>query len=157
MALSLCHFGPLSLKLLASADSGKNHFLDTGTVIYYRIGKLSNRSEERRREVRRKEFEMVDKSRIEEVLRSAEIGHLAFNGPDGWPRLTALNYTYDGRILWHGAVAGERFECLKKDPRASFFAVSLQTYLPSHFLSEETPQDHPWLSNPSRCAAMPFH
>jgi len=87
--------------------------------------------------VRRKEFEMVDKSRIEEVLRSAEIGHLAFNGPDGWPRLTALNYTYDGRILWHGAVAGERFECLKKDPRASFFAVSVQTYLPSHFLSEE--------------------
>ena len=87
--------------------------------------------------MRRKEFEVVDKSRIEEVLRSAEIGHLAFNGPDGWPRLTALNYVYDGRILWHGAVAGERFECLKKDPRASFFAVSLQTYLPSHFLSEE--------------------
>jgi len=87
--------------------------------------------------MRRKEFEVVDRSRIEEVLRSAEIGHLAFSGPDGWPRLTALNYVYDGRILWHGAVAGERFECLKKDPRASFFAVSLQTYLPSHFLSEE--------------------
>jgi nitroimidazol reductase NimA-like FMN-containing flavoprotein (pyridoxamine 5'-phosphate oxidase superfamily) len=87
--------------------------------------------------MRRKEFEGVDKTRIEEVLRSAEFGHLAFNGPDGWPRLTALNYVYDGRILWHGAVAGERFECLKKDPRASFFAVSLQTYLPSHFLSEE--------------------
>jgi len=87
--------------------------------------------------MRREEFEVVDKSRIEEVLRSAEIGHLAFNGADGWPRLTALNYTYDGRILWHGAVAGERFECLKKDPRASFFAVSVQTYLPSHFFSEE--------------------
>ena len=26
----------------------------------------------------------------------------------------------------------------EKDPRATFFAVSLQTYLPSHFLSEET-------------------
>jgi nitroimidazol reductase NimA-like FMN-containing flavoprotein (pyridoxamine 5'-phosphate oxidase superfamily) len=87
--------------------------------------------------MRRKEFETVDKSRIEEVLRSAEIGTLAFNGADGWPRLTALNYAYDGRILWHGAIAGERFECLKKDPRASFFAVSLQTYLPSHFLHEE--------------------
>jgi nitroimidazol reductase NimA-like FMN-containing flavoprotein (pyridoxamine 5'-phosphate oxidase superfamily) len=87
--------------------------------------------------VRRKEFEVFDESRIEEVLRSAEIGYLAFNGPEGWPRLTALNYAYDGRILWHGAVAGERFECLKKDPRASFFAVSLQSYLPSHFLSEE--------------------
>jgi nitroimidazol reductase NimA-like FMN-containing flavoprotein (pyridoxamine 5'-phosphate oxidase superfamily) len=87
--------------------------------------------------MRRKEFATSDKSQIEEVLKSAEIGHLAFNGPDGWPRLTALNYAYDGRILWHGAVAGERFECLKKDPRATFFAVSLQTYLPSHFLYEE--------------------
>ena len=87
--------------------------------------------------MRRKEFEVVEKSRIEEVLRRAEIGYLAFNGADGWPRVTALNYAYDGRILWHGAVAGERFECLKRDPRASFFAVSLQAYLPSHFLSEE--------------------
>jgi len=87
--------------------------------------------------VRRKEFEVAEKSRMEEVLRRAEIGYLAVNGTDGWPRLTALNYAYDGRILWHGAVAGERFECLKRDPRASFFAVSLQAYLPSHFLSEE--------------------
>jgi len=87
--------------------------------------------------VRRKEFEVVDQSRMEEVLRSAEIGTLGFNGSDGWPRVTALNYAYDGRILWHGAVGGERFESLKKDPRASFFAVSLQAYLPSHFLSEE--------------------
>ena len=87
--------------------------------------------------MRRKEFEVTDQSRMEEVLRSAEIGTLGFNGPDGWPRVTALNYAYDGRILWHGAVAGERFESLKKDPRATFFAVSLQTYLPSHFLSEE--------------------
>ena len=87
--------------------------------------------------MRRKEFEVVDQSRMEEMLRSAEIGTLGFNGSDGWPRVTALNYAYDGRILWHGAVAGERFECLKKDPRATFFVVSLQTYLPSHFLSEE--------------------
>ena len=87
--------------------------------------------------MRRKEFEVVDHSRIEEVLRSAQVGYLAFNGPDGWPRVTALNYVYDGRIVWHGAMAGERFECLKKDPRATFFAVSLETYLPSHFLSEE--------------------
>jgi len=87
--------------------------------------------------VRRKEFEVTDQTRMEEVLRSAEIGTLAVNGPDGWPRVTALNFAYDGRILWHGAVAGERFECLKQDPRASFFAVSMQSYLPSHFLLED--------------------
>jgi uncharacterized protein len=87
--------------------------------------------------VRRREFEVLNQSRMEEVLMSAEIGTLGFNGPDGWPRLTALNYAYDGRVLWHGAVAGERVECLKKDPRATFFAVSLQSYLPSYFLFEE--------------------
>jgi hypothetical protein len=40
--LCLCHSVPLSLKLSAAADSGLNHFLDTGTVIYYMIGKMSN-------------------------------------------------------------------------------------------------------------------
>jgi hypothetical protein len=74
---------------------------------------------------------------MEEVLRTAEVGTLAFNGPDGWPRITALNFLYDRRVLWHGAVAGERYECLKKDPRATFSAVSMQVYLPSHLLSEE--------------------
>jgi nitroimidazol reductase NimA-like FMN-containing flavoprotein (pyridoxamine 5'-phosphate oxidase superfamily) len=87
--------------------------------------------------MRRKEFEVQDRERMEEVLKKTDIGYLAFNGPDGWPRITALNFLYDGRILWHGAVAGERFECLKKDPRAVFSAVSLQLYLPSHLLSEE--------------------
>jgi len=88
--------------------------------------------------MRRKEFKAQDPKAIEEVLRATEIGYLAFNGPDGWPRVTPLNFVYDGRVLWHGAVAGERFECLKKNPKAAFSAVSLQAYLPSHFTSEES-------------------
>ena len=87
--------------------------------------------------MRRKEFEMKERERINEVLKNAEIGYLSFNGPDGWPRVTPLNFVYDGRILWHGAIAGERFDCLKHDPRATFVAVSAQLYLPSHLLSEE--------------------
>jgi len=87
--------------------------------------------------MRRKEFEVTDREQIAEVLRAAEIGYLAFHGPDGWPRITPLNFVYDGRILWHGAIAGERFECLRDDPRATFCAVSLHLYLPSYFVSEE--------------------
>jgi len=87
--------------------------------------------------MRRKEFEVGKKNQIEEVLKTAEIGYLVFNGPDGWPRITPLNFVYDGRILWHGAIAGERFECLKADPRATFSAVSVYQYLPSHLASEE--------------------
>jgi len=87
--------------------------------------------------MRRKEFEIRDGELIEEVLRTAQIGYLSFNGPDGWPRVTPLNFIFDGRILWHGAIAGERCECLKKDPRATFVAVSVERYLPSHLISEE--------------------
>jgi len=88
--------------------------------------------------MRRAEFEVQDPRRIEEVLRTSEIGHLAFNGPDGWPRITPLNFVYDGRILWHGAVGGERFECLRSNPKATFSAISLQAYLPSYFTSEDS-------------------
>ena len=87
--------------------------------------------------MRRKEFEVKEREPINEVLKTAEIGYLSFNGPDGWPRVTPLNFVYDGRILWHGAIAGERFDCLKHDPRATFVAVSALLYLPSHLLSEE--------------------
>ena len=87
--------------------------------------------------MRRKEFEAKDQKSLEEVLKTAEIGSLSFNGPDGFPRITPLNFAYDGRILWHGAIAGERFDCLKIDPRATFCAVSAQSYVPSHLLSEE--------------------
>jgi nitroimidazol reductase NimA-like FMN-containing flavoprotein (pyridoxamine 5'-phosphate oxidase superfamily) len=87
--------------------------------------------------MRRKEFEVKEKSLIEEVLRTADIGYLAFHGADGWPRITPVNFVYDGRILWHGAIAGERRDCLQKDPRATFSAVSLLRFLPSYLLSEE--------------------
>ena len=87
--------------------------------------------------MRRKEFESKDRKSLEEVLIKAEIGSLSFNGADGFPRITPLNFVYDGRILWHGAIAGERFDSLQRDPRATFCAVYAQVYLPSHLLSEE--------------------
>ncbi len=87
--------------------------------------------------MRRKEFEVRDRAFLEEVLKNAEVGYLAFNGADGWPRITPLSFVFDGRILWHGAMAGERCQSLQADPRATFAAVSVQTYIPSHFTAEE--------------------
>lgn len=88
--------------------------------------------------MRRKEFEVKERQLIEEVLNKAPAGYLAFNGADGWPRITPLNFVYeDGWIYWHGAVAGERFNCLREDPRAVFAAVLFPLYLPSYFAAEE--------------------
>jgi hypothetical protein len=87
--------------------------------------------------MRRTDFEVKDRQRLEGVLKKAEIGYLAFHGPDGWPRITPINFAYDGRVLWHGAIAGERFDCLQQDPRAAFSTVAAQVYVPSHLVSEE--------------------
>ncbi len=88
--------------------------------------------------MRRREFEVKDRQLLEEVLNKAPAGYLAFNGTDGWPRITPLNFVYeDGWIYWHGAVAGERFNCLREDSRAIFAAVLLPLYIPSYFAAEE--------------------
>lgn len=87
--------------------------------------------------MRRKEFEVHDRKRLEEALQAAEVGYLAFHGADGWPRITPVNFVYDGRILWHGALGGERWKELGRDPRATFVAVPRQRYLPSHLWGEE--------------------
>ncbi len=42
LTMCLCLSVPLSLELSAEADSGLNHFLDTATVLYYRIKDKSN-------------------------------------------------------------------------------------------------------------------
>jgi len=75
---------------------------------------------ERGAAVRRKEFEVAEKSRMEEVLRRADIGYLAFNGTDGWPRLTALNYAYDGRSFGTGRGRGA-LRVLEKGSSCKFF------------------------------------
>lgn len=88
--------------------------------------------------MRRKEFEVKERQLIEEVLNKVPAGYLAFNGADGWPRITPLNFVYeDGWVYWHGAVAGERFNCLREDPRAVFAAVHHPLYIPSYFAAEE--------------------
>ncbi len=87
--------------------------------------------------MRRKEFEVQDRAYLEEALKKAEVGYLAFNGADGWPRITPLSFIFDGRIFWHGAMAGERYQSLQADPRATFSAVAVQAYIPSHFTAED--------------------
>lgn len=88
--------------------------------------------------MRRREFEIKDRQLLEEVLHKAPIGYLAFNGADGWPRITPLNFVYEqGSIFWHGAIAGERLNCLQEDPRAVFAVVVAPLFIPSYFSSPE--------------------
>ena len=78
-----------------------NNRIFSGGISSYSPPSLKGCQQEENRggSMRRKEFEVQDRELLEEVLKNAEVGYLAFNGGDGWPRVTPLNFVFDGRIL----------------------------------------------------------
>jgi len=66
------------------------------------------------------------------VLKEEKRATLALNGDDGYPYALPINYIYDeetGHIFVHGAVAGYKFDCIQRNPKASF-VVHDQGYKP---------------------------
>ncbi len=73
--------------------------------------------------MRRKERLMTPEAAAE-VLAKANWGTLSFLD-NGAPAAVPLNYGYaDGVVYFHGAMAGRKFEALKRDPRAVFTVVT---------------------------------
>lgn len=84
--------------------------------------------------MRRKEFTVEDPREIESFLQEMSFGFLGTVGPDGWSRVTPLNFVYDGRcIYFHGSRAGEKMKHLKQDPRVSFTVAKEYAIIPSYF------------------------
>ncbi|MEF2967915.1 pyridoxamine 5'-phosphate oxidase family protein [Paenibacillus sp. M1] len=84
--------------------------------------------------MRRKEFAVEDSQEIEEFLREMSFGFLGTVGPDGWSRVTPLNFAYDGQYFYfHGSLAGEKMKHLKHDPRVSFTLAKEYALIPSYF------------------------
>jgi len=77
--------------------------------------------------VRRKDREITDIRKIEEILNRAEAASVAFGG--GSPYVIPMNYGFecaDGRftLYVHGAQEGEKIDRIKADPRAAFTAYA---------------------------------
>ena len=73
--------------------------------------------------VRRKDREIADRKRIEEILREGETVCVAFGGSA--PYVIPMNYGFsceDGKftLYMHGASEGEKIERIKAEPRAAF-------------------------------------
>ena len=67
----------------------------------------------------------ADREHAEEILRTANVGHLATTYADGTPYVVAVNYGWSGgRVYFHGAPRGDKLENIKRDPRVCF-AVDL--------------------------------
>ena len=72
------------------------------------------------REMRRKKQLLSEEESIK-ILNEATAGVLAVSGDDGYPYAVPMSYVYyDGKIIFHGAKAGHRFDSVKKEPKCSF-------------------------------------
>ena len=71
--------------------------------------------------MRRSQCEIVEKEKIEEIVRRCRVGRLATTGTDGYPYVTPLNYVYwNDAVYFHCARKGEKLDNIAADPRVCF-------------------------------------
>ncbi len=90
--------------------------------VWYAILKDEFPSEEREpfRPMRRAR-QQLSPAETEALLISGTTGVLSVNGDSGYPYAVPVNYVYkDGRIYFHGARAGHKFDAMARDSRVCF-------------------------------------
>lgn len=88
-----------------------------------------------RKEMRRKEREISKKEALK-ILESGVWGTVAVNGDDGYPYGVPVNYVMvDGKVIFHSAKAGYKFEAIKRNPKVSFTVVLSEEIIASKFTS----------------------
>ncbi len=65
------------------------------------------------------------------VFENGSFGTLAVSGDDGYPYAVPLNYVFaDGKLYFHCAKQGHKFDALQRNPKASFCVVSQDKIVP---------------------------
>ena len=65
------------------------------------------------------------------ILINGTTGVLALHGDNGYPYAVPVNYLFrDGKILFHGALAGHKFDAMKRDDRVSFCVIGKDEIVP---------------------------
>ena len=83
--------------------------------------------------MRRSEFECNDSKIIELMLQKIEFGVMII--PDIEPYGVPISFCYCGdEIYFHGAKSGRKYHLLKENPKVSFSATKVYSYIPSTFL-----------------------
>jgi uncharacterized protein len=108
--------------------------------------------------VRRNELENHDPALFRELARCCEIGHLGLVTADGTPRVVPLNFAAVGDdIVFHGALAGEKWERLRDGARVSFLMASPYSLIPSYWTARDyaCPATHYFKSVDARGTCAP--
>lgn len=85
------------------------------------------------REMRRKKQQIPDNEAIA-ILENGKVGILAVNGDNGYPYTVPLNYMfYNGKIYFHGASEGHKFDSIKNNSKVSFCVISQDKIIPEKY------------------------
>ncbi|WDL75525.1 pyridoxamine 5'-phosphate oxidase family protein [Helicobacter winghamensis] len=84
--------------------------------------------------MRRDEFECIDSELMESMLEKIEFGVIII--PDIEPYGAPVSFCYcENEIYLHGAKSGRKYHLLKENPKVSFTATKVYSYIPSTFLN----------------------
>lgn len=76
------------------------------------------------REITRKS-QVLEKDVVEKILETETWGVLSLIGDGDYPYGVPVNYAYcDGKIYFHGAMTGHKFDAMEKHDKVSFTVVS---------------------------------
>lgn len=76
----------------------------------------------------------LSRAEAEAILQSGTTGVLAVHGDEGYPYAVPVNYMYkDGKIYFHGAKAGHKFDAMARCPRVSFCVIARDEVVPDQF------------------------
>ncbi len=82
------------------------------------------------RPMRRVRQQLSDQE-TEAILQRGKTGVLAVNGDGGYPYAVPVNYVWkDGKIYFHGAKAGHKFDAMARDGKVSFCVIDRDEILP---------------------------
>ena len=85
------------------------------------------------REMRLKEQQLSQEEAIA-ILKKATHGTLAINGEDKYPYSVPVSFAYgNGKIYFHGALAGQKYDLLTKNPSVCLSVVDLDDVQPTKF------------------------
>lgn len=87
--------------------------------------------------MRRTDRERREPELFQWIMDSVDVGYLSIVLENGYPRIVPLDFVaLDGKIYFHGALEGEKFEAFSAGEKMSFSAVLAYSIIPSHWFGE---------------------
>lgn len=82
----------------------------------------------------RRNTQALCQEECEAVLRQGTSGVLSLLSPDGFPYGVPLSYALaDGVLVFHGALEGQKVDCIRHDDRASFCVIDTDEVIPEKY------------------------